>query len=305
MSGQGIKRADISTILVCAAALLAIGSIGAALLRGAGPAKEQAAAAQSANDPLAALQARVAERPADAPAWQALGEAQFTRSAYAEAIAAYERAVRLSPEKAILWSALGEARVMASSRDPMPAEALADFRRAQAADPKDPRSRYFLAVRKDLDGDHRGAITDWLALLKDTPSDAPWRDDLKRTIEQVGKINTIDVAARIAAAAAEPAAPSGPTPPGPALPGPTPQDLAAATAIPPGEQRAMAEAMVARLEARLKSDPKNLEGWAMLIRSRAHLGQADQAAAALRDAIAANPGDAEQLRAAAQQLGVR
>jgi cytochrome c-type biogenesis protein CcmH len=299
MSGQGIKRLDLSTGILCAAAVLALVSIGVAMMRGGESAKSQAAASAAADDPIAALQARVAERPADAPAWQALGEAHFARGTYAEAIAALEKATKLTPDKAIAWSALGEARVMASTRDPMPAQALADFRRAQAADPKDPRSRYFLAVKRDLDGDHQGAIADWLALLKDTPPGAPWRDDLKRTIEQVGSINKIDVAARLAAAEAATA------PPAPALPGPSAEDLAAVKSIPPGEQRQMAEGMVARLEARLKTDPNNVEGWMMLIRSRAHLEQADKASAALKQAVAANPGEAAALQAAAAQLGVR
>ncbi len=307
MTGQGTGRVGVSRIVLWAAALLAAGSIGAALLRSGGPAETAApppAATGAAGDPLTALQGRVAERPADTSAWQALGEEQFGRGAFAEAITAFETAARLSPDKAALWSALGEARVMASTRDPLPAEALADFRRAQAADAKEPRSRYFLAVRKDLDGDHQGAIDDWLALLADTPPDAPWRGDLKRTIEQVGKINRIDVTARIARA--EGAAPQPVSQPAsPALPGPTAQDLAAAKSIPPAEQRKMAEGMVARLETRLKGDPKNLDGWAMLIRSRAHLGQADEAAQALRDAVAANPGAAEQLRSMAAGLGVK
>lgn len=192
---------------------------------------------------------------------------------------------------------------MASKHDPMPGEALADFHRAQAVDPSDPRSRYFLAVKQDLDGDHQGAITAWLALLKATPADAPWRSDLIRTIEQVGKIEHIDVARRLAEAGGS--APS-PNPPARAsLPGPTPQDLAAATAIPPSQQRRMAEGMVERLAARLKAQPKDPDGWLMLIRSRAYLGQADKATAALGEAVAANPGEAEQLRAAATALGVR
>ena len=42
----------------------------------------------------------------------------------------------------------------------------------------------------------------------------------------------------------------------------------AARAMAPGEQREMAEGMVARLEERLKGDPANVEGWVMLMRSR-------------------------------------
>ena len=124
---------------------------------------------------------------------------------------------------------------MASEHDPMPPAALDAFKRAVALDPKDPRARYFLAVEKDLKGDHQGAIADWLALLKDTPAGAPWDNDLQRTIEQVGKINKIEVAKQIAAATANrPAAqPAG----GMAIPGPT-QDQLAAASVPAAEPAA-------------------------------------------------------------------
>ena len=67
----------------------------------------------------------------------------------------------------------------------------------------------------------------------------------------------------------------------------------------------MAEGMVARLEERLKSEPGNVEGWTMLIRSRMSLGQTDKAKAALAAAVAANPASAAQLREGAAALGVR
>jgi cytochrome c-type biogenesis protein CcmH len=284
--------------------LLVAVAIGMALMRGRGDQQHAAPAAKApagTSDPVGELQLKVAARPDDSIAWRALGDAQFARGSYADAVHSLEKAAQVGPQSALLWSSLGEARVMASAHDPMPPEALADFRRAQAADPKDPRSRYFLAVKQDLDGDHKGAIAGWLALLKATSADAPWRSDLVRTIAQVGRINHIDVARQIAAA-------SGPAPAASAkdrLPGPTPQDLASATAIPPGEQRQMARGMVERLQARLKADPRNADGWAMLIRSRAHLGETDKASQALRDAIAANPDEAAQLRTMAAALGVK
>src|SRR3546814_16145125 len=74
---------------------------------------------------------------------------------------------------------------MASDSEPMPAAASEAFDKAIALDAKDPRARYFLAVRKDIGGDHQGAIDDWFALLSDTPRGAPWEADLRRTIEQV------------------------------------------------------------------------------------------------------------------------
>ena len=82
---------------------------------------------------------------------------------------------------------------MASPRDPMPPAAAEAFDKAIALNPKDPRARYFMAVKKDIAGDHKGAIDEWFALLADTPQGAPWEADLRRTIEQVGKIHKIDL----------------------------------------------------------------------------------------------------------------
>ncbi len=253
-------------------------------------------------DAIAALERKVVADPHDAAAWQGLGEQYFALDRFDDAARAFRRSVDANPNQAQIWSALGEAQVMASKHDPMPAVAAAAFARAHALDSKDPRSRYFLAVGRDLKGDHRGAIDDWLALLRDTPPGAPWENDLRRTIEQVGKINHIAVAGRIAAL-------ERPTPVAPiavkAMPGPSSQDLAAAAAIPPSQQAQMAQGMVSQLEARLAREPDNVAGWIMLMRSRQVLNQPDRAAAALRDAIKANPGQEARLRSEAGVLGIR
>lgn len=268
----------------------------------------ESGAESEATTPIAALEARVADDPRDAAAWQELGFARFDEGDFGAAAEAYRRASELEPERAVLWSALGEALVMDSRREPLPAPALAAFRRAVELDPADPRARYFLAVKRDLDGDHAGAVTDWLALLADTPPGAPWETDLARTIEQVAAINKLDVSERLRRAQdARPEARG--TARGmvatAAIPGPDAAQLAAATSIPPGEQRQMAEGMVARLEGKLVADPSNLDGWVMLMRSRMTLGQPDRARKALADAVAANPSSAARLRAEAEILGVR
>nr|WP_238532485.1 tetratricopeptide repeat protein [Novosphingobium pentaromativorans] len=255
------------------------------------------------------LEKAAKDTPKDSAAWQRLGLAYFEAARFAEAANAYGKATELAPGTAVLWSALGEARVMASDRDPMPPQAVSAFEKAIAIDPKDPRSRYFMAVKRDLSGDHQGAVDDWLALLKDSPADAPWRADLVRTIEQVGKIHQIDVADKLAAANSKAAssAPAGASLPAAArgIPGPSAQDLANASRIAPGEQRNMAEGMVSRLEQRLESDPSNIDGWIMLMRSRRTLDQPEKAQKALTDAIAANPGKADYLRQQAGMLGIR
>jgi len=259
-----------------------------------------AGAAQS--DPIAALELSTREKPDDAEAWSALASGYFDRERYDDAVTAYGSAIKLLPERAALWSARGESRVMASRHDPMPVAAVTDFEKAVGIDPKDPRARYFLAVRQDIAGDHQGAIDNWLALLADTPPGAVWEADLRRTIEQVGKINGIATAQRLAAVRQPPAVSAPMSRP---RPGPSAEDLSRAASIPPSEQRKMAEGMVARLKARLRSESSDVDGWIMLIRSHMTLGQNADARTALAEAIAANPGQADRLRQEAALLGVQ
>ena len=287
-------------IAAMAAVALAAGAIGYRLLDGD---LDQQPAAGTA-DPLSALEARSQAQPDNAGAWQELGFAYFERGRFADAAAAYEKATAADPESAVLWSSLGEARVMASERDPMPPAAREAFRKAAMLDPKDPRARYFLAVEKDLGGDHQGAIADWLALLAETPAGAPWEADLRRTIEQVGAIQKIAVAERIAAALELQPAAAAPAAGAPAIPGPTQEQIAAASALRPAEQQAMAEDMVARLAARLEREPGDVEGWVMLMRSYRTLGRDAETRGALRSAIAANPESREELQDAAAKLGI-
>jgi cytochrome c-type biogenesis protein CcmH len=298
-------RLRIGTIFLLLAMLVAGFSIAVSMKR-SGEGTEAAAnrepAQAAAADPLATLRSRTADNPQDQEAWSALASGYFETGQFEAAIVAYDSAVQLAPQRAALWSGRGEARIMASERDPMPSQAVADFEQSIKLDPRDPRARYFLAVKQDLGGDHSGAIESWLGLLADTPPGAAWEADLKRTIEQVGKINRIEVASRLAKVRQP--APSLP-PAARAIPGPTAQDLSQASALRPDEQREMAEGMVARLEARLKTDPRNIDGWIMLIRSRTTLGQSEQARTALAKALAANPASEAKLREQAALLGVR
>ncbi len=292
--------------ILIAAFLLLAAAIGYAIWRDSAPeaADPVVTGAAAPGDQLAELEARARREPDSADAWTALGAAKFDLGDFAGAIAAYEKAVALSPESAGLWSALGEARVMASERDPMPAAASEAFDKAIALDARDPRARYFLAVKKDISGDHKGAIEDWFALLADTPQGAPWEADLRRTIEQVGAIHKIDVASRLATMQARPLTANEMPVAARAIPGPSRADMEAASQLPKGQQDAMIAGMVDGLEAKLKANPADIDRWIMLMRSRMTLGETGKAAQALKDGIAANPAAAGRLKAQAQLLGV-
>jgi len=230
--------------------------------------------------------------------WRVVGWAYAQAGDAAASAGAYRKAAGIEPDNAENWSSLGEA-LQTGSASVVP-EAEAAFRKALALDASDPRARYYLAVEKDLKGDHKGAVDDWLALLRDTPPGAPWEADLRRTIAQTAQRNNIQVAGRMPT-------PGSGTPATAGIPGPTPDQLAAASSIPPSQQDAMVQGMVERLAARLKANPKDADGWIRLIRSRMVLGQKDQARDALKSGLAAFQGDAAnqaRLNSAAAELGV-
>ena len=300
---NGLSTSNI--IILSASALILAGAVTLSLLRDS-PVSAAATevAADAPHSTLTALEQAVKDNPKQPEAWSALGSAYFDNGDFKAAVEAYQKAANLSPTSAGLWSALGEAIVMASEGDPMPPAASNAFEKAIGINPKDPRARYFMAVKKDLADDHQGAIDDWFALLADTPSGAPWEADLRRTIEQVAAIHKIDVKARLAAT--QPRAPTAEEIPlaARAIPGPTRQDMEAASQLPKGQQDAMISGMVASLESKIAANPKNVDQWIMLMRSRMSLGETQKAAKALQEAIAANPEAAARLKSQGQLLGV-
>jgi cytochrome c-type biogenesis protein CcmH len=310
MGKNSMDSARIGRLALGAATVIALVAVGVAVTRdrGAEPPASTAAPkpAETPDQAIAKLEARLKANPQDVKGWQLLGWAFFETNRFAEAATAYRRAATLSPGSADLWSSLGEALALSTDKRELPQDATDAFRKAIAIDSKDARARYFLAVGKDVSGDHKGAIDDWFALLADTPAGAPWEADLRRTIEEVAAREKIDVAARLAAVKPAPGAahPSLPSVATAAIPGPTREQMQAAAALPKGQQDMMVQSMIDGLEAKLKADPSNVQGWMMLMRSRMTLGETAKAGAAWKSAVAANPGAKVQIDQAARTLGI-
>jgi len=272
------RRPILPAVLLAVAALVAAASVAAALWR-SGPASAEGATPAAAD-------------------WRVVGWAYAEKGEAEASAAAYRKAAAIEPGNAENWSSLAEALQTASTS--VVPEASAALDKALALDPSDPRARYFLAVQKDLRGDHRGALEDWAALLRDTPPGAPWRADLERTIAQGASRNKLAVPDTAGAPPSAPVATA-------AIPGPTSDQLAAAGSIPPGEQDEMARAMVAKLAARLAADPRDADGWIRLMRSRTVLRDPAGARQAFQSGLAAFAGDSAtqgRLRSAAAQLGI-
>ncbi|AHE53909.1 tetratricopeptide repeat protein [Sphingomonas sanxanigenens] len=313
-AGAGAGTAKFGRIALILAALVALVAVGIAIARSRGgdspttapppgAAASPAAPVGDVDSMIGQLEARLKQNPEDVAGWSLLGRSFMVTNRYAEAATAYDRATKLAPDNVENWSAKGEALVY-SAGDKVPPEALAAFAEALKRDPKDARARYYQGVDRYYRDDKKGAIDAWLAVLGDTPAGADWEAGLRQRITEVAAEAKIDVSARLAAT--RPAAPL-PSTATDGIPGPSRDQMAAATQLPPGQQDAMVNQMVEGLEAKLKANPRDEAGWIRLMRSRMVLNQPDRAGAALQSGLGAFGSDSaaqNRLRQSARQLGV-
>jgi cytochrome c-type biogenesis protein CcmH len=277
-------RAPSHGLLITAAVALPLLGFGLYLMLGEPALPGQPFVAQnmqpaSVSAELAALEADVAAKPTDAKAWVALAAGYDAVGRAQDAATAYGKAVALGAEDAATLAAFGQAQLIAN-RGEMNDNAAATFRRALAVDPSNPTARFFLALGKAQAGDVEGALTDWMALEKDTPKDAPWRATLEEHIakaaERLGKPGLPGSGA---------AAVSG----GAAAPGPSAADIAAAESMTPEQRQAFVNDMVGRLAEKLKANPDDLDGWVRLARAYQVLQRSDDSRAAWAKAAALAP----------------
>ncbi len=303
------RRFNMATFALVAAALLAAVAIGIAVFRSdeeaAAPANSIANAAAdragSMEDMLAALLESVRRNPDDHQAWFRLGFAYRNNRQFADAERAFRRAGELAPRNADYLAYLGEVLLLIAGDTPPP-EATTLFRRVLEIQPGNPQARYYLATIRDIGGDHRGAVDDLIALLRDAPPGAPWEPQVREAVTAIAGANDIDIAARLPPPRAPPesTATAG-------IPGPTREQMEAARAISPGEQDEMVKGMVDRLAARLRQNPRDAEGWIRLMRSRMVLNDPRAAGEALGAGLTAFRNDAAtqaRIRGAARELGV-
>lgn len=235
------------------------------------------------NDMIGRLQQRLKDNPKDAEGWRMLGWSLFNTQKYQESADAYEKALSLDPANADYKSSLAESIIQAQQGMVTP-KAQALIADVLAKDPKESRARFYDALAHEQAGDQAGALDRWLALLGDAPLDAPWRDDVKQHVTDLGKATGRDVAAATAT---------------PSLPAAAGQQLGKA------EQNAMIEGMIAKLATKLEQNPKDRDGWAMMIRSLTVKGDkagADQALAKALEIFKDDPETMAGLKNVAQGL---
>lgn len=306
-SRRGLSSA---TIALGAAALLAAAAVGIAIFRSGDAAEAptaNAVAAQgeapSLDDSIAELRERVRRDPDSHGDWYLLGLALRDARDFAAAAQAFRRAMELAPQNPDYTAYLAEMLLVQGGATP-PAEAERLLGRVLELQPGNPQARYYLATLKDIRGNHREAVDDLVALLREAPADAPWEPQVREAVILIARQNNIDIESRLPPQRRPQQSASAATA---AIPGPTREQMEAARAIPPSQQDEMVKGMVDRLANRLRQNPRDADGWIRLMRSRMVLNDREAAGEALRSGLAAFQGDdatQARLRNAAGELGV-
>lgn len=231
---------------------------------------------------VARAERHLAQNPDDGGGWDVLAPIYFKTLRLGDAELAYRNALRILGPSAERLTGLGETLV--AGNDGIVIEAARDaFAEAEKLKPGNPRTRFYLALALEQAGKAEEARAAFVALAADAPAGAPWLPLVQEHIARTG-------------GAASPAAP-----------GPTAEDMAAANDMTATDRQAMIEGMVASLDAKLKENPADFEGWMRLVRAYSVLKNEAKAGEALRAGLKAFPPEGEQgrqLLALAKELGV-
>ena len=129
------------------------------------------------------LAERLKAQPNDLDGWIMLGRSYSVLERFDEAVTALKHAEMMAKGDPNVTAMLGEFQVFAAGGVVTP-EAKAAFGDALARDGGHPAARFYLALAKRQVGDARGALDDWVALLRDSDPAAPWLPVLHQRIEE-------------------------------------------------------------------------------------------------------------------------
>lgn len=232
---------------------------------------------------VAQLEEVLARRPDDAEGLRLLGTALMRQERYGEAWPVLERLIALvgAEAGADLHAAKAESMVLAAGGYVSPEAELA-IRRALETDPSNAMARYYAGLTLAQEGREAEAAVLWQGLVDTAPPDAPWRDFVAGMLAELRRSLAGGV------------------------PGPSPEEVAAAEGMTPEARQAMIEGMVASLDARLAAENGTAEEWFRLISSYARLGRMEEAGKAYDRAIEAIGSDADRqaLRMAVRSVGL-
>ena len=238
---------------------------------------------------VARVEARLREHPDDGQGWDVLGPVYLRQRRFDDAATAFRRAISLLGESQARLGGLAEA-LLSKTNGIVSEDVRRIYEKMIAKQPELFVPRFWLAVRKEQDGDNDGARKAYEALLR--------RDNLPPQI--VGMVRE-----RYAAVGGTPPAPKAAQAGGSG--GKMPAPSIDPRSVPQDQRAAMIEQMVSGLATRLAEQGGSLEEWQRLIRAYTVLGRRDRAITALGDArrnLEKNPEALSKLDVFAKSMGL-
>jgi cytochrome c-type biogenesis protein CcmH len=242
-------------------------------------ARMQSGEEQSIAALVAQVEARLESNPKDARGWEVLAPVYLRLGRFDDAAKALRNVIEFGGDTPQRQADLGEALV-AAANGIVTAEAKQAFDRAAAKEPGQPKARFYLGLAAQQDGDAAKAADIWQGLLKDAPPGAPWAATVQQALASAGKA---------------------------AAPGPSADDMAAASQMSEADRNEMVRGMVGRLAERLKQNGSDVEGWMRLVRAYMVLGDRDKARTAVDDArraLVAEPDKVRRVDEFAKSIGL-
>jgi cytochrome c-type biogenesis protein CcmH len=230
---------------------------------------------------IALIEKRVEDKPDEVASWQFLAGNYLSEGRFGDAANAFERIISISGPSAELYANLAEALVF-QNKGLLTTQSVAAAKEALKLDPKHPKARYYDALGAAQDGKREEARKSFEALLAESPANAPWR----RAVEtQIANLSPQGTAPKI-----------------------SDDQMQAGADMSPEERMTMIRGMVDGLDAKLKTNPQDIEGWLRVIRARTVLNENDKALAALATARQTFAGKADETKlidALAQELNLK
>ena len=245
---------------------------------------------------VAKVERHLATNPEDGNGWNVLAPVYFRIGRLDDAGLAYRNAIRILGPDAERMNGLGETLVLRNDGI-VTDDAQMAFQAALKLEPNSPRADFYLALALEQSGRRAEALAAFQAIATASPPTAPWMPLVNQHIAANSAGMPLASAPAASAQSTAPAAPGNPSA----------DDIANAQAMSEGDRSEMIRGMVASLDARLKEDPNNFEGWMRLVRSYAMLKDKERAQAALKDGLKAFPAggaEGQQLIAMAKELGL-
>jgi cytochrome c-type biogenesis protein CcmH len=231
------------------------------------------------------VESHLEKNPNDGRGFEVLAPVYLRIGRFEDAVRARSRALDLIGETAERRADLGEAQT-AAANGIVTADAKISFDRAVALDPQQMKARFYLGLAAEQDGKREQAAQIWRSIVMQSPAGAPWLETVQEALARVSDKPPV---------AASP------------QPGPSSDDVAAASSMTPEQRNEMITGMVSRLADRLKADGSDVDGWLRLVRAYSVLGDRDKARNAASDArraLTSDPAKVRRVDELAKQLGV-